>query len=46
MKYIYLHGLGQTADSWNQIPGAGHEVNQEAPAKLSAALQAFYKGIG
>lgn len=28
-----------------QIPGAGHEVNQEAPAKLSAALQAFYKGI-
>lgn len=21
MKYIYLHGLGQTADSWNRVPG-------------------------
>ena len=22
MKYLYLHGLGQNADSWNKVTGA------------------------
>lgn len=30
---------------FEEIPGAGHEVNLEAPEKLAASLRKFYKSI-
>lgn len=42
---VELAGLLKNAEV-REIPGAGHEVNRDAPEKLSAALRGFYRQMG
>ena len=39
MKYLYLHGLGQNADSWNQVTRAAEELDNSVCVDLAKMVK-------
>ena len=39
MKYLYLHGLGQNADSWNQVTRAAEEMDNSVCVDLAKMVK-------
>ena len=49
MKYLYLHGLGQNADSWNKVTSATEVSENSACLDLAemikGSLLCFFRNV-